>query len=120
MRVVALLALVLAVAPASGATGTGGLRGTVKRGPITPVCVAEQPCSGPAKHVTILFARDGRVAGRTTTDGEGRYRVRLSPGLYRVRLNNSPGIGRGIEPDQVRVRAARYLRVDFSIDTGIR
>jgi hypothetical protein len=90
------------------------------RGPITPVCAAEQPCDGPAKHVTLLFARSGRIVGRTTTDATGRYRVRLAPGLYRVRLNNSPGIGRGIEPDHARVRVARYLRVDFSIDTGIR
>ena len=120
MRVVALLAVVLAVSPAAAATGSSGLRGVVKRGPITPVCVAEQPCDAPAKHVTLLFARSGRIVGRTTTDATGSYRIRLTPGLYRVRLNKSPGIGRGIAPDQVRVRAARYARVNFSIDTGIR
>jgi hypothetical protein len=120
MRVVALLAVVVAAAPASAATSGAGLHGVVERGPISPVCVAEQPCTAPAKHVTLLFARGGVIVRRSTTDAAGRYRVRLSPGLYRVRLNGSSGIGRGIEPDQVRVRVARDTRVDFSIDTGIR
>jgi hypothetical protein len=90
------------------------------RGPITPVCAAEQRCSEPAKNVTLLFARNGRVLGRSTTDAMGRYRVALPAGAYRVSRTVPPRIGRGIEPDQVRVRAARYVRVDFSIDTGIR
>jgi hypothetical protein len=115
------LALVLAGAPAAATTTPSGLRGLVTRGPITPVCVAEQPCSEPAPHVTLVFSRNGRVVGRAVTNGEGRYRVRLPAGLYAVRR---PGptdpIGRGLEPDHARVRAGRFMRVDFSIDTGIR
>jgi hypothetical protein len=115
------LALVLVVAAAAGATTTSsGLRGIVSRGPITPVCVVELPCSEPAPNVTLLFSRNGRVAGRTVTNGEGRYRVRLPAGLYSVRRSVAVVIGRGLEPDHARVRAGRFTRVDFSIDTGIR
>ena len=115
------LALVLAGAAGARATTTpSGLRGLVTRGPITPVCVAEQPCSEPAPHVTLLFSRNGRVAGRAVTNGEGRYRVRLPAGLYSVRRPGDATIGRGLEPGRARVRPARFMRVDFSIDTGIR
>jgi hypothetical protein len=116
------LALVLAGAAAAGTTTkTSGLRGLVTRGPITPVCVVEQPCSEPAPYVTLLFSRNGRVVGRTVTNGEGRYRLRLAAGLYSVKQAGPVGtIGRGLEPDHARVRAGRFLRVDFSIDTGIR
>jgi hypothetical protein len=120
MRVVALVAVLFAVAPAGAATTSSGLRGVVKRGPITPVCRAEEPCTEPAKNVTLLFARNGRVLGRSTTDAAGRYRIVLPVGVYRVSRNVSRGIGRGLEPTQVRVQAGRFVRVDFSIDTGIR
>lgn len=90
------------------------------RGPISPVCVAEQPCDAPARHVTLLFSRDGRVVGRTTTDLEGRYRIQLSAGVYDVSRTVAQRIGRGLEPDRARVWRGRFVRVDFSIDTGIR
>lgn len=120
MRRIALIAFVLIVAPAGAATVPSGLRGVVMRGPISPVCAAEQPCDAPAKHVTLLFSRYGSVVGRATTDTEGRYRIRLAPGLYHVSRTVPSHIGRGLEPDQARVRAGRFVRVDFSIDTGIR
>jgi hypothetical protein len=118
---VALAAAVLA-SSAGAATGTSssGLRGLVTRGPIVPVCVAGQPCSGPAKNVTLVFSRNDGVVRRATTNDEGRYRVRLPPGLYSVRLAVKQRIGRGLEPHRARVVANRFRRVDFSIDTGIR
>ena len=115
------LAFVLAGAAAAGTTNPSGLRGVVTRGPITPVCVAEQPCSEPAPHVMLVFSRNGHVVGRAVTNAEGRYRVRLPVGLYAVRRPGpSDPIGRGLEPDHARVRVGRFTRVAFSIDTGIR
>ena len=90
------------------------------RGPNTPVCTAEQPCSEPAKNVTLVFSRNGQVVRRAKTNDQGRYRVALAPGLYVVRLTPKPNIGRGLEPVRARVVRARFRRVDFSIDTGIR
>jgi hypothetical protein len=117
------LSLALVLAGAAGArinTAPSGLRGIVTRGPITPVCVAEQPCTEPARNVTLLFSHDARVVGRAVTNDEGRYRVRLPAGLYSVRRPGVVRIDRRLEPDHARVRAGRFSRVDFSIDTGIR
>ena len=120
MRVLAALAALVAVSSAGATTTSSGLRGLVTRGPIAPVCTAEQPCDAPAKNVTLVFLRNGRVARRVTTNDEGRYRVALAPGLYAVRLKTRQSIGRGLEPARARVLAKRFRRVDFLIDTGIR
>jgi hypothetical protein len=121
MRILVVLLGVLALAAsASATTKPNGLWGVVIRGPISPVCTAEQPCSAPAKDVTLVFVRNGKVVRRATTNVKGRYRVRLPVGLYTVRLPAKPRVGRGLEPVRARVAPARFRRVDFSIDTGIR
>jgi hypothetical protein len=104
-------------APADGVSRSG-LYGLVTRGPITPVCVAEQPCSKPAPGVRLTFTRGG-VAKAVVTNALGRYRLALAPGRYSVRTGAAPGIGRGLEPSVVVVPAA-WKRQPFSIDTGIR
>jgi hypothetical protein len=122
MRVLLLISG-LALVVAAGASATmrrGGLEGAVTRGPITPVCVVEQPCDEPAKNVTLLFSRNGQIAGRVVTDGAGRYRLRLPAGVYSVRRASAAALDRKLEPNRVRVYATRLRRVDFSIDTGIR
>ena len=116
MRVLLTVLVVFAAVGSAGAsTNQSGLWGEVRRGPIVPVCVVEQPCDAPAKGVTLVFVRSGQVVRRATTNEQGRYRVRLPAGTYSVRLP-----GRSLDPVQARVRAGRFVRVDFSIDTGIR
>jgi len=118
---IASLSLALAlVAGAQATVAKSGLHGVVMRGPITPMCVAEEPCTEPAKNVTLLFSRNDRIVGRAVTDSAGRYRLRLPASVYSVRRPGSVGIGRGIEPNHARVYGRRFVRVDFSIDTGIR
>src|SRR5205807_5461088 len=80
MRALAALAAVIAASSAGAATSSSGLRGLVMRGPNTPVCTAEQPCSEPAKNVTLVFSRNGQVVRRAKTNDQGRYRVALAPG----------------------------------------
>ena len=116
---VAVLGLLVA-AGAHAASSPSGLRGTVTRGPISPVCVVEQPCSEPARSVTLVFTVGNHVVGRTITDAAGRYRIRLAPARYQVSRTVLPRIGRVLEPDHARVFPGRFTRVDFSIDTGIR
>jgi hypothetical protein len=107
-------ALTLLIAGAGEATTGSGLYGKVTRGPIMPVCIAGQPCSGPAAGVTLKFVRNGAVAGQVRTRSDGKYRIGLAPGSYSVRG------GRHLEPARVTVRSGRFRHVDFSIDTGIR
>ena len=119
MVVVSALALVLA----AGANATArpcGLYGVVTRGPITPACVAEQPCTAPAKNVTLLFSRNDHIVGRVVSDAAGRYRLRLPAGVYTVRRPAAALIDRRLDPSRVRVYRGRFARIDFSIDTGIR
>ena len=104
----------LAAASGAGATTRSGLHGLVSRGPITPMCVAEQPCDAPAPGVTLVFVRAGHDAVRTRTSSAGTYRVVLAPGVYTVTS------GARMEPVSARVVAGRFRTVDFSIDTGIR
>ena len=119
--VVVLSTLALVVAAGAQATPSRGtLAGVVTRGPITPVCALEQPCDEPAAGVTLLFTRNGTVAGRVVTDRLGHYRLRLPAGPYAVRRPSSASLGRKLEPNHARVYADRSTRVDFSIDTGIR
>jgi hypothetical protein len=118
------LAVTVVVFVAAGSTAAGtttsGLYGFVRRGPITPVCVAGQPCDGPARSFPLVFWRNGKVAGRTTTSRTGSYRIRLAPGIYRVSSSERPTIGRTPEPRSARVFSGRFHRVDFFVDTGIR
>jgi hypothetical protein len=113
-------ALVALVAGAADAGTRSGLRGIVMRGPVMPVCIVGQPCDEPAANVRLVFLRDGKPVATARTVRDGRYRVALRPGIYRVRTLPRPSIGRGIEPQRVQVPRARFARVDFSIDTGIR
>jgi hypothetical protein len=123
MRVLVLLAgLALAAAAAAEATPPPGasMHGLVMRGPVTPVCAIEQPCDAPARGVTLVFTRNGRVFGRALTDAAGRYRLRLPAGVYTVRRGSVSGADRRLDPTRARARAGLDVRIDFHIDTGIR
>jgi hypothetical protein len=110
---VAVALVVAAAAPAS--VTKSGLYGNVSRGPITPVCAAEQSCSAPAANVVLRFTRAG-VTTTTRTTSDGNYRVRLTPGAYAV----APAAGGRITPDIIRIRSNHFAHVDLAIDTGIR
>ena len=119
MRQVLLIALAafgVAVPATAGRTSTG-LRGLVTRGPITPVCRVDTPCSAPAKHVTIVFTRNG-VSKSTVTGDSGRYSILLAAGTYAVRI--PAGARFGYKPRTVYVTAGRMSTRNFSIDIGIR
>ena|SRR5689334_20316349 len=91
------------------------LHGTVRIGPTTPVCRAEDPCSRPAADVLLSFSRAAAQV-RVRTDALGRYRVRLAPGTWTFSTRV------GIRPTPIRFVVPRAVsaRRDFSIDTGIR
>ncbi len=89
--------------------------GTVRIGPTTPVCRAGVPCTKPAAHVVLTFTH-GASRVRVTTDGVGRYHLRLRAGTWRVQIR----VGMSIFPAVFLVpRTARAHRT-FAIDTGIR
>jgi hypothetical protein len=110
------VAALVNVAGASTTPLSTGLYGHVTKGPISPVCTAEQPCSEPAAGVTLRFLRSAKIVAATRVRADGSYSVALPIGVYTVA---STSRGR-ISPSTVRVRTGARSRRDFSIDTGIR
>ena len=100
-----------------------GVYGTVKRGPLTPVCKQGTKCYGPAKHAMLAFLKHGpfltpgKIFARVLTDAKGGYRIALPAGRYMLRA--TLGSGR-ITPRSVTVPKGRFVRVNAVIDTGIR
>lgn len=91
------------------------------KGPITPVCREGVPCDGPAAGVTLTFLRSGHTARRVKTDRRGHYRIKLAAGSYLVRLTGTRFLRSSQpQPRTVRVVGARFTKVNFHIDTGIR
>ena len=86
------------------------------RGPIAPVCKAEQPCIAPAKKVVLHFVRK-YSSGWTRTDSTGHFSIALVPGSYAVAI---PSAKFGYRPRTVTVRANRGTALNITIDTGIR
>ena len=123
MRIIGLAALAgLAIGCGSAAgsgTATGGLQGRVMRGPITPVCYVNQPCEAPTPGVKLLFYRAGKLVATATTNAKGRYRIALKPGAYSVRMKRT-ALGKAMTPSRTSVPRARFKRLDFHIDTGLR
>jgi len=112
-------AFVAALVAVSAGTGSG-LYGNVVISPARPVCVVGQPCTAPDKNDVLAFWRQGRRVRTARTSEEGRYRVSLAPGRYAVTAKRSGPIGRGLQSVHVVVPRARYARVNFSLDIGIR
>jgi len=91
------------------------VHGTVRIGPVTPVCKQGVPCDKPAAHVRLTFTH--RTTHRqVTTDSRGRYHLSLASGTWTVKAN----AGMRMAPIRIVVPRAVSWRRNFSIDTGIR
>ena len=117
--VAALATLALGVGSAGGGTATAGLRGYVKRGPITPVCHVGVPCTEPARGIKLVFSRNGKIAATAITNKKGFYRVTLRAGRYTVRTNKK-GPEATPQPRTATVQTSTVKRRDFMLDTGLR
>ena len=110
--------------PAETGDGSGTLTGKVSIGPLCPV----EPCTVPhdrlvaayaARPITISTSGGNRVT-TVIADPESGYIVTLKPGTYIVDIPHQ-GIGGSTElPATVTVRSGETVRLDISIDTGIR
>lgn len=105
-------------------SGTGTLAGTVSIGPLCPV----EPCT--VSHDRLVAAYEARpitisktggtVISTVIADPDTGYQVALKPGTYVVDIPHQ-GIGGSRElPKTVTIRSGETVRLDISIDTGIR
>jgi hypothetical protein len=113
---VATAAALLGAANGGATTIHSGLYGHVTRGPTSPTCVAEQPCSEPAAGAALQFLQNGQLVAQTRVKENGTYRIALRPGMYTVVAPSR----RPLNPSTARIRTGRFARLDFAIDTGIR
>jgi hypothetical protein len=110
--------------PAGNGAGTGTLTGNVSIGPLCPV----EPCTVPHDRLVAAYAARpitistpaGSVVASVIADPETGYTVALKPGTYVVDIPHQ-GIGGSPElPKTVTLRSGEKVRLDISIDTGIR
>ena len=106
---------------------SGILTGRVSIGPICPVEREGEPCPVPPDlyagvEVVVESLATGRLVAREALDAQGRYRMELPAGSYRVELEHRLGIDRGASerPRIARVEPSETTVLDFEIDTGIR
>lgn len=109
-------------APSPGAQEQG-VRGVVLLGPSCPVETDASPCPDePLPGVTVRVLKDGEPLDETaTSDGSGRFELRLPPGAYTLEaIVPEGGPGMFAKPVDVTVPASGFVDVVVSVDTGIR
>jgi hypothetical protein len=107
----------LPVQPGIGGGEKTGLEGTVRVGPIEPVCRENEPCDAPIQ-AGFTLQRAGRIVARFASDSAGHFLVYTAPGTYLV-VPDRP-IGLGAQTPEVTVKAAGITSVSLTFDTGIR
>lgn len=125
-----LVAAVLAVAllGAAGAcsrspeplTGNGGIEGRALIGPSCPVERAGSPCPDLPFRDVIRVLDGTRVVTTFRPGADGRFRVALPAGSYRLESANPGRLPSGPEPDHVTVRADEWTTINLAFDSGIR
>ena len=104
--------------------GTGTLTGTVTIGPLCPV----EPCTLSRDQLVAAYAArpitlstpSGATVATITADPATGYTVDVQPGTYVVDIPHQ-GIGGSPElPALVTIHRGETVRLDISIDTGIR
>jgi len=107
-----------------GGSGSGTLTGNVTIGPLCPV----EPCTVPHDRLVAAYAArpitistsGGAAISSVIADPDTGYTVSLKPGTYIVDIPHQ-GIGGSRElPATVTIRGGETVRLNISVDTGIR
>jgi hypothetical protein len=110
--------------PADQSTASyGTLVGRITRGPTSPVSgpsIKAPPPPPVAGAELKIVDPKGAVVATVRTGGDGRYRLKLPPGNYRVeRGSGFFGTARNL-PSMVAISPSGETRLDIWVDTGIR
>ena len=119
----ALAVLIMCADFLPGQTQSGsetGIEGVITIDPSRPGPVrADAPSSPLANTAFIVESQKGEITS-FTTDDQGRFRMPLTPGHYKVSLKGKTGgIGR-FGPFEVDVVAGQMTQVQWRCDSGIR
>ena len=116
--------LVMAVCASSGQTPSvaeSGIEGAITISPAKPGPIrADAPASKPLTNTTFVVENKNGEVTSFTTDDQGRFRVALPPGHYKVLLKGrKTSIGR-FGPFEVDVAPGTMTSVQWECDSGIR
>jgi hypothetical protein len=120
-RILVALLLASAACARTPVASSSGVEGTVTIGPQCPVERADQPCPDKpfAAKLLIVRASDGKVVARTNSGADGRFRVAVAPGSYRIEDGDSQ-VMPFLKPVDVVVQPGAFATVSVSFDSGIR
>ena len=102
------------------ASGTG-IEGVISISPSHPGPTrADETDSNPLPNTEFVVANEKGTVASFKTDDQGRFRVSLLPGHYKVsRKEGQPRIGR-FGPFDVDVTAGQVTKVQWNCDSGMR
>jgi hypothetical protein len=114
----------MAVCGSTGQTpsaGESGIEGVITIGPANPGPIrADAAGSMPLVNATFVVENKNGESTSFTTDGQGRFRVSLAPGHYKVSLQGrKTTIGR-FDPFEAEVACGKITSVQWKCDSGIR
>ena len=107
----------------NSASPNSGIEGTVTISPVGPPTADETKAASQPYSATlaILLAGSDREISRVISDAEGKFRVALPPGTYRiVPISSNPMVPPYAEPIEVQVPESGYVSVNIIYDSGIR
>jgi Prealbumin-like fold domain len=121
---IALGLIIMAVCASTGQTpsaGESGIEGVITISPANPGPVrADAPASMPLANATFAVEKNNGEVASFTTDDQGRFRVSLPPGHYKISLKGrKTTIGR-FGPFEADVAPAKMTNVQWECDSGIR
>ena len=116
--------VVMAACVSVGQTPSGaetGIEGVITISPTQPGPIrADSPGSKPLANAAFVVESEKGEVASFTTDNEGRFRIPLAPGHYRVSIKGKKGgIGR-FGPFEVDVVPGKMANVQWECDSGIR
>ena len=116
--------IVMAVSAATGQTpsaGESGLEGVITISPAQPGPTrADGAASMPLANATFAVEKNNGEVTSFITDDQGRFRVSLPPGHYKISLKGrKSSIGR-FGPFEADVVPGKMTKVQWECDSGIR
>ena len=114
----------MAVCASTGQTpsaGQSGIEGVITISPVNPGPVRiGAAASMPLANITFAVEKNNGEVTSFTTDDQGRFRILLPPGHYKISLKGrKSGIGR-FGPFEADVAPSKMTKVQRECDSGIR
>jgi hypothetical protein len=121
---IAFVLIAMIVSASTGQTpsaGESGIEGVITIGPAKPGPTrANAPASMPLANATFAVEKNNGEVTSFITDDQGRFRVSLPPGHYKISLKGrKSSIGR-FGPFEADVAAGKMTNVQWECDSGIR